>query len=216
MRTATWYDGTDLAGEIWRDVEGFGGRYKVSSKGRVLSMPKYICAKTRLLSPGNAKGYYAYTLCKDEHTRRRIFAHRLVATAFIDNPNGYTEIDHIDGNPKNNDANNLRWCTHQMNSMNPITRARKSIAKTGVRPSESARRKMSLAAKGRKLKPHVIQLLAERNRKPVSMLSIDGAHIRDFDSVKQAAEYLGIDQRRITEVTHKRRAKAGGYKWEII
>lgn len=59
--------------------------------------------------------------------------HRLVATAFIPNPNNYPCIDHIDTIKTNNHYLNLRWCTNSMNHLNPITRKRNSLSKIGAR-----------------------------------------------------------------------------------
>lgn len=60
--------------------------------------------------------------------KKRIFVHRLVAETFIPNYENKPEIDHIDGNPLNNNISNLRWCNHCENLNNPITRQRKSEA----------------------------------------------------------------------------------------
>lgn len=59
------------------------------------------------------------------------FIHRMVAELFVDNPNNYKEIDHIDGNKHNNNKDNLRWCTRQMNMLNPITVYRLSKSMSG-------------------------------------------------------------------------------------
>ena len=73
----------------------------------------------------------SYHLYKNKRNRKSITAHRIVATAFIPNPNNYPDIDHIDGNPLNNNVHNLRWCNQVMNMNNPITRKRLSNSKTG-------------------------------------------------------------------------------------
>ena len=54
-------------------------------------------------------------LCRNSRDRKRITVHRLVAMAFVSNPNNYTEVNHIDENPKNNRADNLEWCTRKYN-----------------------------------------------------------------------------------------------------
>ena len=106
-----------MDGEVWRDVVGYEGLYKVSNYGRVKSLPKYNIKEERLMSLSVSKrdGRVSVMLCKSPTEHKRITVHRLVAIAFVDNPHNYTEINHIDENPQNNRANNLEWCTHKYN-----------------------------------------------------------------------------------------------------
>ena len=105
--------------EIWKDVVGYDGRYQVSDKGNVRSVARKdsIGRKCggRMLKPTYDKdGYLRVNLCKNGKQKTR-FIHRLVAGAFIPNPNGYSEINHRDENKVNNYANNLEWCTREHN-----------------------------------------------------------------------------------------------------
>lgn len=84
--------------------------YYVTDEGKVIS---YKYKSPRIMKTYlDSKGRYEYIkLC--ENNRTKAFAiHRLVAKAFVDNPNNYNEIDHIDDNPKNNNKDNLRWIKH--------------------------------------------------------------------------------------------------------
>ena len=65
------------------------------------------------------------------------YVHKIVAQLFIQNPNNYNEVDHIDGNKINNFYLNLRWCSHKQNCNNPITRKRSSESKKGVFAGEN-------------------------------------------------------------------------------
>ena len=94
--------------ERWRTVEDFPD-YEVSDHGRVKSN---ITGKN--LSPKIDKGYERVRLYKDGQSSL-IGVHRLVGRAFIDNPHGKGEINHVDGNPRNNSADNLEWCTRSEN-----------------------------------------------------------------------------------------------------
>lgn len=108
----------------WKDVIGFEGLYQVSSDGRVRSLPRLkICGfngkqsvqKGRILKPGYTNdGYPFVNLVKDGKSKPH-YIHRLVAQAFIPNPNNYPIINHKDENPGNNNYKNLEWCTQEYN-----------------------------------------------------------------------------------------------------
>lgn len=95
--------------EIWRDIDGYDGKYQVSTWGRVRSL-------RGILTPyENHKGYLKVGLMKDgKSNKHRI--NRLVAEAFIDNPENLPFVDHIDGNKQNNSITNLRWITNLDNN----------------------------------------------------------------------------------------------------
>ena len=104
--------------EIWNNIEGFEGKYMVSSFGRVKSLN---FGKETILKPRTDKdGYKLINLYKDKksHTFK---IHRLVAQAFIPNPDNKPHIDHINTNRTDNKVDNLRWCTPSENNLNPIT-----------------------------------------------------------------------------------------------
>ena len=98
--------------EEWRPVKGYEGLYEVSNMGRVKSLHR---SKAIILKQGMAhNGYMKVGLCKNG-TYNTKQVHRLVATAFIRNPNNYPEVNHKDCNKKNNTVDNLEWCTRGYN-----------------------------------------------------------------------------------------------------
>lgn len=112
--------------EVWKDICGFDDKYQVSNLGRVKSkerteyMARNGCFRTRkekimkfYICP---KGYERAPLWENGNCKK-VFVHRLVAEAFIQNPNNYPIINHIDENPSNNKASNLEWCDHSYNAM---------------------------------------------------------------------------------------------------
>ena len=100
--------------EIWKDIDGYDGEYQVSNLGNVRSLNYMRRKETRELSKKNIKGYPYVILYKNTKIQRKRI-HRLVAEAFIPNPNNLPEVNHKDENKANNRVDNLEWCTHQYN-----------------------------------------------------------------------------------------------------
>lgn len=99
----------------WVDIVGYEGIYKVSKDGQVMNVRKNKTIKPLL----NIYGYYSVRLHKDGN-RRTAFVHRLIAQAFIPNPDNKSEVNHIDGNKLNNDISNLEWVSHRENIIHSV------------------------------------------------------------------------------------------------
>lgn len=103
--------------ENWRPIRGFPD-YEVSNLGRVKSLSRdygYGSHGDMILKPDTAKGYKRVTLFRD-CVRHRRQVHRLVAEAFIPNPENLPLVNHKDENKANNRVENLEWCTQQYNA----------------------------------------------------------------------------------------------------
>lgn len=112
--------------EFWKDVVGYEGYYQVSNLGNIRSVDRVIYSDKlhigtkrkldgKMLKPYvNAHRYLALTLTKNGK-EKSLRVHRLVAEAFIKNPNNYDQINHIDGNRANNRVENLEWCDTSYN-----------------------------------------------------------------------------------------------------
>lgn len=111
--------------EEWVDIKGFDGIYEVSSLGNVRVKERFVThsrnpsmkikRKPKTMSPiDHGNGYLYVTLTKDGKRNNR-YIHRLVAEAFIDNPDGLPEVDHINRRRDDNCVENLRWTTRQGN-----------------------------------------------------------------------------------------------------
>lgn len=99
--------------EQWKPVEGFDGLYEISSLGRVKSL-KY--GKERILKPAkNRGGYLQVVLCRNGK-EKRLYVHRLVAEAFIPNPKGLHEVNHLNEDKTLNVVSNIEW-TSRWNNM---------------------------------------------------------------------------------------------------
>ena len=96
--------------ERFVDIEGYEGLYQISPEGEV-----YSYYKNRLLNPvTNSSGYKVVLLYKDKKPTL-FYVHRLVAQAFIPNPNNLPQINHLDEDKTNNNVSNLAWCTCKEN-----------------------------------------------------------------------------------------------------
>ena len=108
--------------EEWRDIQGFEGCYQVSNMGRVRSISRIVRSgknkqrrtNGRVLTPWKTKhGYLSVALGR----REKQSIHRLVAKAFIPNPNNYPDVNHKDEDKSNNNLSNLEWCNHSYNAL---------------------------------------------------------------------------------------------------
>lgn len=170
--------GGDGMEEEWRDIEGFEGLYQISNMGRIKSLARYSSQghwlPERILSIAHAiSGYTDVSLYKNGQ-RFHKKPHRLVAEAFIPNPENLPEVDHKDTNKDNNCVDNLRWCTHAGNYENKLTRKRLSDDRIGKKLPEKQRLKLC---------------------KPINVIK-DGKIIYTFESFaqmdKQSKEIFGI------------------------
>ena len=176
--------------EIWKTViiDGVENpRYKVSSFGRVICLDWNRTGKPRLCSLSvGGNGYLQVHI-----DRVSKMVHRLVAEAFIHNPECKTEVDHIDTNRQNNRVGNLRWTTRKENSNNLLTRKH-------ISENQWCRDKLG----------------AEHpNSIPIVQLTLDGQFIKKWAAVSEAERELGINKGIITSCCKGRYKSAGGYRW---
>ncbi len=109
--------------EIWKPIKGYEGIYEISNYGNCRRVGK------RNIKPKIEKnGYVRYHLSKNNKPIT-ILAHRAVAMAFIDNPNGYNTVNHIDENKSNNRMDNLEWCDMHYQNTYGVGAVRRDKAK---------------------------------------------------------------------------------------
>jgi hypothetical protein len=185
--------------ETWIDVPQFEQSYQVSNLGRVRSKDRTIKKKNRwgfecdfaikgkMLSQVKVDDkYLVVTLLKNGHASQ-LKVHRIVAMAFITNPNGYKEVNHKDENKLNNEVSNLEWCDRKYNA-NYGTAVERMRAKTRNRKDTS---------------------------KPVYQYTLDGELVNVFPSCNEAQRCTGVDHASIARCCHKRTKSAGGFTWNF-
>ena len=119
--------------EEWKDIEGFEGYYQVSNLGRVKSLPRirktgtgYYVSKTKILTPSLMQGYVQNALCMNGKAKS-YRTHRLVAFAFIPNPENKPCINHKNSIRSDNWVENLEWCTRAENTKHAMENGRMPV-----------------------------------------------------------------------------------------
>lgn len=120
--------------EIWKDIDGYDGVYQVSNMGRVRSKNRKVynyIKPGRILKPAlnHPGGYLTIGLSNGNKKQKHAYVHRLVAQAFIPNPNNLPQVNHKDFNKKNNKVENLEWVTDEDNKSHFVNSRRFNEAK---------------------------------------------------------------------------------------
>lgn len=188
--------------EEWKDIKDYEGLYQISNTGKVKSL--YRDTEKILIGDviRSGKGYLSVGLTKNKKVKS-FLTHRLVAQAFIPNPENKPEVNHIDGNTLNNNVSNLEWCTHREN----INHA----WKTGLNENQREKLRKMNPLKARKYE------FAERRKKPVIQMDLNNNVIREFKSAQDATKYYGMENlyKHISACCVGKRKTAYGYKWKF-
>ena len=191
--------------EIWKPIKNFEEFYEISNLGRVKKKERtytnnlgYIVTFPEVISNGYFDGikYKYFTLYKDG-VRKNIKIHRLVAEAFIPNPENLPQINHKDENPFNNSVENLEWCTAEYN------------INYGERNKKSSETKLSKGYKWNET-----QRLS--NQKRVRKLDKDLNILEEFDSIISAAKSVNGDPGSIGNCCNRRSKSSYGFVWRFV
>lgn len=185
-----------LEGEIWRPVVGYEESYEVSNKGRVKSL---IRGKGILKPDKHSNGYISVELFRGKEAKhKRILIHRLVALAFIPNPNNLPFVNHKDESRDNNCVENLEWITHRDNLM------------YGTAPQ----RRMAHINYADPKRAEIARINGKAVSRPVDQFTRSGEYIQSFESAKAASVATGVHHSHLLECCMEKRKTSGGYIWK--
>ena len=193
INSERWFNLTPLLNEKFRPIKNYEGLYEVSNYGRVKRLlfinNNIKKSKEKVLSclkcSNNKKCYIAFVLSKNGK-EKRYYTHRLVAQAFIPNPDNLPQINHKDGNKQNNRVDNLEWCDGFYNQQHAV--------KTGLREIKT----------GKDCK----------NIKPILQYDKNMNLITKWEYIKQVSDILNIPAPNICNCCKGKIKSAGGYIWK--
>lgn len=179
----------DKEEEIWKDIKGYEGIYQVSNKGRVKSLDRVVVRSDgqkqtvyeRILKNYTQRGYLYVSLYSSPKQ-----VHRLVAEAFIPNPENKPQVNHKDEVKTNNCVENLEWMTCKENN---------NYGTRNERVGKATRKRTS---------------------KPVAQYTKDGELIKVWSSTREAGRQLGINQSNISVVARGKRKTYSGFVWKYV
>jgi hypothetical protein len=177
-----------------KPIKGYEGIYEIHSNGRVWSVKRFnkqnrLCGDLFLSLHDNSSGYKKVILTKNNKSKS-FYIHRIVAESFIPNPKNLPCVNHKDGNPSNNNLENLEWCSYSENIKHSF---------------KFLNRKPTM--KGNFGKDH-------NRSKTYLQLDINGNLIKEWYSSYEIQRELGILQQNISKVCKGKRRSAGGFIWK--
>ena len=167
--------------ENWKDIEGYEGLYQVSNLGRV----KRVKTDRVLKGYKNTCGYLIINLCENSIVSSKKI-HRLVAQAFIPNPDNKSQVNHIDEDKTNNNIDNLEWVTAKENNNHGTRNER------------------------------IGKAISKLKSIPIIATNIKTGESTEFYGARECARQLGLHQASITKVLKGRYKQTGGYTFKYL
>lgn len=197
-----------LIKEVWRDIPNYEDLYQVSNFGRVKSLPKqcgWRCSKEcKIIQSRFDKDEYLIINLYKNKKMKTCKVHRLVALAFIPNPENLPIINHKDQNTQNNYVENLEFCDYQYNATYNNAHIIRGEKSKGKPKSKESVEKMRISLTG---KPNY------KIRKPILQYSKEHVFIKEWDSATSASKELNIYASAITSCCSGKINSAYGCIW---
>lgn len=167
--------------EIWKDIAKYESLYQISNLGNIKNV-----ITNKMIKQRNIKGYKVVTLIKS--TRKDFKVHRLVAEAFISNPENKPQVNHINGIKSDNRVNNLEWCTAKENIQHAT---RNGLNKQSLEKLRQTR---------------------ERQKRKIVQYDLKGNFIKEFNYMGEV-ELFGFCKSQVWAVCNRKRKTSYGYIW---
>lgn len=190
-----------MENEVWKDIPNYEGLYQVSNLGRIKSITHFVENKTtyggiytvrgKIINPKVDKGYYRCSLTKNKE-KKMVAVHRMVAMAFIPNPENKPFINHINGNTKDNRMENLEWCTQKYNIQQSFKNGQQKPTWKGKTGAKCP------------------------NSKKVNQYDLEGKFIKQWDCIRDVERELNIFAINISKCCRGIYKTAGNYKWSYV
>ena len=175
--------------EQWKEVAGTAGRYEVSNTGFLRTTNWKNSGQTRIMKPAADQKGYLKTMILRDGRYCNVAVHRLIAQAWIPNPENKPQVNHINFNPSDNRIENLEWCTTKENTLHSYNagRIKKPVFRDGIRGSHNGMSKLTeeqVKEIRQKFRPRVYtrQMLADEYG--VAASTIKDAILRRWKHVK--------------------------------
>lgn len=185
--------GTFMKKEIWKDIPNYESVYKINNYGIIKNKKTNRIKKTHI----NNSGYERVVLSKNGEDKN-YSVHRLVAQAFIPNPNNFSQVNHKDENKANNSVDNLEWCTPSYN------------CRYGNRIKKIAE-KTKITHKGKHYSPRT-EFQKGRNAKKIINITTN----KIYNSMQEAYKETNVPTSNISMCCQKKIKQAGGYIWRYL
>ncbi len=177
---------------MWKTLD-FNPLYEVSTDGQVRKIennyyPKFCKDKD---------GYLSCSLNNGDGTKTKYRVHRLIAMAFIPNPENKAEVNHLNSIRDDNRVENLEWCTRQENEQHAYRDNRHPELR-------------------QKARENLLKYAVQAIKTPVCQMDLEGNEINVYESLTEAERQTGINHRNISLVCQGKRKTAGGFKWKKV